>query len=490
MPKKELFSEQATSYAVCQYSEAALAEAAARQGKFPENRASNYSRAGSSTEEATDATHPGNTMATNHLSEFVRNLHRAALQRDGAGLTDGQLLASFIEDRDEVALAALVRRHSTMVWGVCRRVLCNHHDAEDAFQATFLVLVRKAATIMERERVGNWLYGVAYQTALKARATAARRRVRERLVTAMPEPAAAEQATWNDLRPLLDQELSRLPEKYRIPIVLCELAGKTRKEAAQQLGVPEGTLAGQLARGRAMLAKRLTRRGLALTSASLAMLLTQHAASAHAPTAVVASTIKAATLFAAGTAPLGGASAQALALMKGVSQTMFLSKLKFVAAAVLSVALVGGVGGLAYHGRAVGASARDDKKADKPKDDKDAILGTWKVVAFEQDGKDAFDTPEGKKIKEATATITADKLVFKSEQDVSEFTYQLDPAAEPRAIDLLDTTTGRMGEGVYSLEGNTLKICTPIERGRPTEVAAKEGNNSRLIVLKREAKDK
>src|SRR5262249_31988078 len=135
--------------------------------------------------------------------------------------------------------AALVRRHGPMVWGVCRRILGNHHDAEDAFQATFLVLVRKAATIVPRDMVANWLYGVAYQTARKARAMAARRNSRERLVFPMPEAAAADGDGWSELWSLLDQELNRLPEKYRAPVVLCDLAGRTYKEAARQLGCPE-----------------------------------------------------------------------------------------------------------------------------------------------------------------------------------------------------------------------------------------------------------
>src|SRR5438105_100856 len=125
-------------------------------------------------------------MATSPMGEVLQHLRRTLL-RDGAKLTDGQLLEGFLSRREEPALAALVRRHGPMVWGVCRRVLANHHDAEDAFQATFLVLVRKAASIVPREMVANWLYGVAHQTAIKARATAAKRRTRERQVPHMPE---------------------------------------------------------------------------------------------------------------------------------------------------------------------------------------------------------------------------------------------------------------------------------------------------------------
>src|SRR4051794_39225908 len=145
-------------------------------------------------------------MATSQMSGVILHLRRAV--RDGAGLTDGQLLTDYVNG--EGALDALVRRHGPMVWGVCRRVLRNHQDAEDAFQATFLVLVRKASSIASRELLANWLYGVARQTAMKARATAARRNVRERQVAEMPEPAAPD--LENDLRPLLDQELGCLPD--------------------------------------------------------------------------------------------------------------------------------------------------------------------------------------------------------------------------------------------------------------------------------------
>src|SRR4051812_37147370 len=148
-------------------------------------------------------------MATGQMNEIIQHLRRAVLVRDGARLTDAQLLEGFISRREEAALDALVRRHGPMVWGVCRRVLPNYHDAEDAFQATFLVLVRKAASIASPELLANWLYGVAHQTALKARATTARRRTRERQVGGMPGPAAGEHGPRGDPPAPLGQELSR-----------------------------------------------------------------------------------------------------------------------------------------------------------------------------------------------------------------------------------------------------------------------------------------
>jgi RNA polymerase sigma factor (sigma-70 family) len=284
------------------------------------------------------------------MSEAIEHLRRTVLLRDGSGLSDGQLLGCFIEHRDEAAFAGLVRRHGPMVWGVCRRLLSDA-DAEDAFQATFLVLVRKAASVMPREMIGNWLYGVAHQTALQARRTAARRRARERQVTEMPEPAVAEQDLWRDLQPLLDEELSRLPDKYRAVIVLCDLEGKTRKEAARQLGVPGGTVASRLATARRMLANRLTKRGVTFSGGVLAAVLANHA-SAGVPTSVVSSTIKAATLFAAGEAAATAAiSVKVVALTEGVLITMCFAKLKSVVM-LLVVAVLCSATGLIYRTQA------------------------------------------------------------------------------------------------------------------------------------------
>jgi RNA polymerase sigma factor (sigma-70 family) len=277
-------------------------------------------------------------MATSSINWLIQRLRHAALLREGAELTDGQLLEGFVRRREAAALEVLVQRHAPMVWGVCRRIAQNHHDAEDAFQATFLVLVRRAAAIMPRRMVANWLYGVARQTALKARATRAKRQARERQVTSMPEPEAVERHDlWPALQSLLDEELSRLPDKYRVAIVLCDLEGKTRKEAAGQLGVPDGTLAARLARARTMLAKRLARHGLAVSGEMLAPVLAQRSASAAAPAAVMTSTIKAVTSVAAGQAAATGlVSAKVVALTEGVLRTMLLTKLK-VATAVLLV---------------------------------------------------------------------------------------------------------------------------------------------------------
>jgi RNA polymerase sigma factor (sigma-70 family) len=287
-------------------------------------------------------------MATSEMREVIQHLRRTALLRDGVGLTDGQLLEDYISRRDEAAVAALVRRHGPMVWCVCRRVLHNLQDAEDAFQATFLVLVRRPAAVVPREMVANWLYGVAHRTALKARATIAGRRARERQVPQMPEPAEAEQGPRADLRPLLDEELSRLGDKYRVVIVLCDLEGKTRKEAARQLGCPEGTIAGRLARARALLATRLARHGLVVSGVTLGTVLSEKFVSAAVPTQVLSSTLEAVIPIAAGQAAAPGAiSIKVAALTEGMLKTMMLWKLKTAGAAlVVMLGLVALGGGL------------------------------------------------------------------------------------------------------------------------------------------------
>jgi RNA polymerase sigma factor (sigma-70 family) len=274
-------------------------------------------------------------MRTSPTTSVIERLRRAALLRDGAELGDGELLGRFLERRDEAAVAALVRRHGPMVWGVCRRLL-SHHDAEDAFQATFIILVRKAASIMPREMVGNWLYGVAHQTALQARRTATRRRAREVQVTQMPDLATVQPDQWPELRHLLDQELSRLPDNYRAVIVLCDLEDRTRKQVAHQLGVPEGTVAGRLARARSMLAKRLVQRGVSLSAQALAAVVAHNVASASVSSSLVHSTIQAATLAAMGkTAVTGVISVEIAALTDGVLKVMLMCKLRAAIAVVL-----------------------------------------------------------------------------------------------------------------------------------------------------------
>jgi RNA polymerase sigma factor (sigma-70 family) len=399
-------------------------------------------------------------------SKVIPHLRRAVLLHEGARLTDGELLGCFIEHRDQAAFAALVRRHGPMVWGVCRRLL-SHHDAEDAFQATFLVLVRKAASVRPREMVANWLYGVAHQTALQARRTSTRRRARERQAADMREPAVTEQDLWRDLQPLLDETLSRLPDKYRAVIVLCDLEGKTRKEAARQLGCPEGTVAGRLARARVMLAKRLARHGLAVSGGALAAVLSHKGASASVPPSVVSSTIKAASLFAAGqSAATGAISVKAAALAEGVMRTTMLTKLRTVlvmAALVLSLCGIAGAAvGMGHDDQGSGKKAQP--KAKKAKSGtiteeklREKLQGTWTCLYHHENG--VKSKPGGSLVFQGNTwkSLLADGKVSQAG------TFRIvDATSSPRKIDLWVTHSsvkeeeGRFCKAIILVDGDTL----------------------------------
>jgi RNA polymerase sigma factor (sigma-70 family) len=306
------------------------------------------------------------------MADVLQHFRKAALRRDGAGLTDGQLLECFLARQDEAAFEALVRRHGPMVLGVCRRVLRDFHDAEDAFQATFLVLARKAASVGS---LGPWLHGVAYRTALRVRTMNARRRAHEQRARELARPESSAGDGWQELLPHLDEELERLPERYRVAVVLCDLEGMTRRDAARQLGVPEGTLSGRLTRARRLLARRLARYGLAPSAACLSTVLAERATAACVTSALAASTAQAAALasgggvLAAGTVPVRVAT-----LTEGVMKTMLLSKLKGFVAVAFVLFLSAGAVGLTYRtGAAQPASTTPADGGRVTADDLDAL---------------------------------------------------------------------------------------------------------------------
>jgi RNA polymerase sigma factor (sigma-70 family) len=279
------------------------------------------------------------------MNRVLRHLRRAALLSGGEGPSDSHLLEAFLARRDGAAFEALLRRHGPMVLGVCRRVLRNAHDAEDAFQATFLVLARKAGSVRSREVLAGWLYGVAFRTSMKARAMNAKRRTKERQAPAPARSTPADGAL-EELLERLDAELHRLPEKYRVPVVLCELEGRSRKEAARTLGLAEGTLSWRLAQARKLLARKLSRQGVVLSAGAVAAALSQGASSAGLPSALLCATARQAV--SAGAVP-----AKVVALTEGVMKAMFLSKLKVAGWAVALAAAVGtGALGLTYRARA------------------------------------------------------------------------------------------------------------------------------------------
>jgi RNA polymerase sigma factor (sigma-70 family) len=273
------------------------------------------------------------------------------------GMTDGQLLEEFLSRRDEgaeAAFAALVALHGPMVWNICQSVLPDSHAAEDAFQATFLVLVRKADSIRHRDALGAWLYGVARRVALRAKTSAAVRRQHERQVPEMKgTPTPNLDPSRREQLEVLHEEVDRLPEKYRVAVVLCHLEGRTHAEAARLLKCPIGTVSIRVARARELLRDRLSRRGLALPAALAGVTLLSETASAAAiPNGLAKSTIKVAMHVAAGKAVAAGVVPAAVTqLTKGVIKTMSMTKLTVIATGVLAAGIItAGAGLLAASG--------------------------------------------------------------------------------------------------------------------------------------------
>jgi len=288
-------------------------------------------------------------MPQGQLGSLLQHL-RQLIGGPAADAPDGQFLRQFLDRQDEAAFAALVARHGPLVLGVCRRVLHDPHAAEDAFQATFMVLAKRAGAIQRPEALSSWLYGVAYRVAARARFQAKQRQTHETQVPAMSRAAADSErdplrldtadplleASRRELRSVLDEELNLLPEKYRMPMVLCYLEGKTNEEAAQQLRWTKGTVSGRLARARDLLRDRLARRGFTLSLSALSAVLSQELASASVSAGLAAATAQVACGFAVGRALTTAGSVQAASLAQGVLTSMLMTKIRWTAAAVLA----------------------------------------------------------------------------------------------------------------------------------------------------------
>jgi RNA polymerase sigma factor (sigma-70 family) len=283
------------------------------------------------------------------LQTLLRRFRRLTETTGAGALTDAQLLGRFVSGRDEAALEVLVWRHGAMVYNLCRRLLRHEHDAEDAFQATFLALARKAHTVCNREALGSWLYKVAYRVALAARAGVAERAALEQACVDVPAAEGDDEVVWNDLRPVLDEEVNRLPAKYRAAFVLCYLEGRTNEEAARQLGCPKGTVLSRLARARERLRARLTRRGLGVSAGALGAVVSKEGRAGVLPATLVGETVTIA--LAAGS----GAAGRVAALTEGVLRTMSLTKLKIAVGVLLAAGLLG----VAAMGNGVFAGGRE-----------------------------------------------------------------------------------------------------------------------------------
>jgi RNA polymerase sigma-70 factor (ECF subfamily) len=434
---------------------------------------------------------------------LLRLVRRTAAGDDAREWTDCELLRRYVSHRDDAAFEVLVRRHGAMVWRVCRNRMPEAHAAEDAFQATFLILIRKAASLGQPDKLANWLYGVADRVARRSRQTLTREQERQRPGLETVAAGSVDHEAASDLEVLLHEELRRLPAKYRSPLILCYLEDRTTEEAAKQLRWPVGTLKVRLMRGRRMLRTRLERRGWPLSAGALATALSADAAPA-VPAGLVGTTVRAATVFAAGRAT-GAVSANVLTLTEGVLKTMFVTRLTIGGAALITAGLLtAGAGFLAFHTPAEGqtvppavavlAAAALVTAADNAADREAArkaevakLQGTWKIVTMEIDGNKTPDNavPETRMIlkNDTFGMVSLGATLYRGN-------YKIDVSRTPKTLDIEFTEGPEKGNtalAIYELDGDNWKICLTVgAKERPKDFATKASSGLALETLRRE----
>jgi RNA polymerase sigma factor (sigma-70 family) len=400
----------------------------------------------------------------------------------GSEPPDNVLLERFTARRDEAAFTALVRRYGPLVLGICRRVLQHEQDAEDAFQAVFCVLARKAGTLRPGTAVGAWLYTVTYRIARKAKANQVRRHMRETDLPDLPAPDHSPEWLWRELRPVLDEEVSRLPERFRRPFVLCCLEGKTNEQAAAQLNCPLGTVLSRLARARERLRARLTRRGLTLSAEMLAVVLGYQATAAPVGVALAEAAVQAGVRYAAGQPVPVGVAALADGFLKALARARLIRAVGLASALGIMVLIV----------CLFSLLPRDTGKRNRPappwpptlspQAERQKLQGGWQVVSVERDGQALPD--QGMRLVFADGQVT----VFVPGFQAAPMTYVLDPSQKPRAIDITSPVAG-VWPGIYHLEGESLRLCldqNDTTRTRPTAFHTEpDGQNRFLYVLQR-----
>jgi RNA polymerase sigma factor (sigma-70 family) len=400
---------------------------------------------------------------------------------DGEHEPDALLLDRFVRQWDQAAFRDLVQRHGPMVLGVCRRILRDAHAAEDAFQATFLLLARKAGSVRKRESIGPWLYGVARRVALEARGAAPRRAVLvgpDREAPGVDDHDGLEHA---ELHACLHEELGRLPEKYRAPLVLCYIEGHTHESVAGRLGWPIGTVRVRIARGRDLLRERLVRRGLTPAVALLALGLLPRTAAA-VPLRLAEATVRAAARVVAGEGtPLGEVPTRVTQLEKKVRNAMHLTGLKWAAVFTLAVLATGAAAAVVP-----GALAAADDKA-KAEAELKKLQGTWVIATFERDG--VKQEAQG---NEEHFEIEGDSISTWHNGHVEEKgKIKLDPSRNPMKFDVEfqeGKHKGTTNLAIYAWDGAALKLCWVRDGDKhPTDFGTKPGDNRALLILNRQA---
>ncbi|MBI3408159.1 MAG: sigma-70 family RNA polymerase sigma factor [Planctomycetes bacterium] len=428
------------------------------------------------------------------MLDVLRHLRKVLLPRADCGGADGILLERFCLARDESAFELLVWRHHRLVLDVCSRVLSDTNDVEDAFQATFLVLACKAGSVRKRGSVSSWLYGVARRVALQA---SRRNRLHsgiQRRATPSSVDEPADSLVLEELRQGMDEELGRLPEKYRTLVVHCYLEGKTYDEAGKLLGLSMGTISTRLTHARDLLRERLTRRGLAVSAGALAGWLCEQSASAAAPMQLLQATVKAGVLATGGRAALGAAApASVVTLTKKVVTSMFLAKLKFVAmiAVVLAVCTIGLCGviyqAIAKHGDcdSAFATATSGQKAatEKTATDQERLQGVWRLLSAKFGGS-AFDSGA------LQLTFAKKSAEYETDTTVLKGDFTLGKSGKYKMMDV--NISPKVHRYLYELDGDKLILAQSNgPSARPKDLTSEKGDTSKIVrTFERVAKPK
>jgi RNA polymerase sigma factor (sigma-70 family) len=422
-------------------------------------------------------------MASHKHGAVLRSIDRVFNDGSATGLTEGQLLRQFTTRGDEAAFEVLVTRHGPMVLGVCRRLLYDPRDVEDAFQATFLVLLRRAGSLRETEPLSPWLHGVAYRVAARIRARSARRPGEERKVARPEAVESSSDVERHELRGILDEEIGRLPEKYRRPVVLCYLEGQTHEQAAHRLCCSEGSVRGRLDRAREKLKTRLTRRGFAPAAGLTGSALAADMASAAVPSSWISGTV--ATLGRAATARAIATtvSATVLDLANGVFRAMIVARIKLAASLISVAAVVLAVGGMLTMSL-THSVAQDPGKATVPK--QTGATATGRVLDLEGrpivGARVASGSDRGKATFSETTTDAQGRFTLR---DIRQGELILTAQARGHAPDLKKLTIGqdrqlielRLGPG-QTIRGRIVDAHDKPIAGAPIAVDAWRGHHS------------